>query len=229
MRIGDIQRFSLIDYPGKICATIFTQGCNFRCPYCHNPELVDSSLHGQPLTEEALLAFLEQRRGKLDAVNITGGEPLLQQGLIEFLQQLRGLGYLVKIDTNGSFPKQLREIISEGLLDYVAMDIKAPLERYEEIVKVPVSPDDIEESIAIIMGSGIDYEFRTTLVKNLLEGEDVDNIGRLIKGSRRYVMQKFVPSKTLDPAFMTSSGWTDEELYQIKGRLERFLPSVIIR
>ena len=235
MRIGGIQKFSLIDYPGRICAIIFTQGCNFRCPYCHNPELVAPSLPEKgPSCEKTMkahdiLAFLEQRRGKLDAVSITGGEPLLQRGLIKFIEQVRSLGYLVKIDTNGSLPKILKKLITRKLLDYIAMDVKAPLEKYEKVINSPIAPENIAESIRMIMGSGIDYEFRTTLVSTLLTGEDLEKIGALIKGARRHVLQRFVPSKILDPAFMNEKAWTDGELHDIKERLERSVSSVIIR
>ncbi|MDD5724331.1 MAG: anaerobic ribonucleoside-triphosphate reductase activating protein [Syntrophales bacterium] len=235
MRIADIQRFSLIDYPGKICAIIFTQGCNFRCPYCHNPELVAPSLpekgasYGKTMKAGNILAFLERRRGKLDAVSITGGEPLLQSGLIKFIEQVRSLGFLVKIDTNGSHPKILKKLIAGGLLDYIAMDVKAPLEKYEQVTNSPIASDNITESIQMIMGSGIDYEFRTTLVSTLLAGEDLEKIGTLIEGAGRYVLQRFVPSKTLDPAFMNEKTWPDGELYDIKERLERSVSSVTIR
>ena len=229
MRISDIQRFSLIDYPGKICAIIFTQGCNFRCPYCHNPELVEPSLYGEIVAERDILAFLERRRGKLDAVSITGGEPLLQRDLTTFIEQVRSLGYLVKIDTNGSFPKILKKLIARGLLDYIAMDVKAPLEKYEKVINAPIAPENISESIQMIMNSGIDYEFRTTLVSTLLTGKDLDTIGALIGGAKRYVLQRFVPSKTLDPTFMSEKTWTDEELYDIKERLKKSVSSVTIR
>ncbi|MDO9515751.1 MAG: anaerobic ribonucleoside-triphosphate reductase activating protein, partial [Syntrophales bacterium] len=225
MRIGDIQRFSLIDYPGRICAIIFTQGCNFRCPYCHNPELVLPSLpkkgtsQRKTMKTDDILAFLERRREKLDAVNITGGEPLLQRGLIKFIEQVRSIGYLVKIDTNGSLPKILKKLIAGGLLDYIAMDIKAPLEKYEKIVNAPIAPENIAESIQMIMASGIDYEFRTTLPSTLLTEKDLEKIGTIIEGARRYVLQRFVPSKTLDPTFMNEKAWTDGELYGIKERL----------
>ncbi len=229
MKIGDIQRFSLIDYPGRICAIIFTQGCNFRCPYCHNPELVEPSLYGTGVAEREVMAFLERRRGKLDAVSITGGEPLLQRDLITFIEQVRALGYMVKIDTNGSFPQVLKEMLDKGLLDYIAMDVKAPLEKYREVVKASIQPESIAQSIQLIMNSGIDYEFKTTVVNSLLTGQDLEKIGILIKGAKRYFLQQFVPSKTLDPAFMNEKPWADDELSAVKERLETVLPSVAIR
>lgn len=229
MRIGDIQRFSLIDYPGNICAIIFTQGCNFRCPYCHNPELVEPSLYGKPVAERDVLAFLERRRGKLDAINITGGEPLLQRGLIPFIKKVRSLGYLVKVDTNGSLPEVLKRLIDKRLLDYIAMDIKAPLEKYGKVINVSIDPEDIAKSVRMIVSSGIDYEFRTTLADTLLTKKDLEKIGALIGKCKRYVLQRFVPSKTLDPTFMNRKSWTDEDLHDIKKRLERSVSSVIIR
>ncbi len=229
MKIVDIQRFSLIDYPGKICAIIFTPGCNFRCPYCHNPELVESFPSGKGVAERTLMAFLEQRRGKLDAVSITGGEPLLQRGLISFVERVRGLGYLVKIDTNGSRPDILRKLIDKPIVDYIAMDVKAPLEKYEEIVASPVKPEQIEESIHLIMKAGIDYEFRTTIVQSLLTEQDVVRIGTLIRGANRYVLQRFIPSKTLDPAYMKGKTWPDNTFDDMRKRLEKSVSSVVIR
>jgi len=229
VKIGDIQKFSLIDYPGKICAIIFTRGCNFRCPYCHNPELVDSSLFGETITDDEVFAFLEKRRGKLDAVNITGGEPTLQTDLIEFAERIRSLGYMIKIDTNGSFPAVLDKLIGRGLLDYIAMDVKAPLEKYEEIAKTPVTPEDIVKSIKLIMNSGIDYEFRTTITEFLLTENDIEKIGILIRGARLHVLQKFVPSKTLDPALMNENPPTDGVIRSMKEKLERLVKSVIVR
>ena len=229
MKIGDIQRFSLIDYPGSICATIFTQGCNFRCPYCHNPELVTPSLYGETIADEAVFSFLDKRRGKLDAVNITGGEPLLQPDLIECIQRIRSMGYLVKIDTNGSFPEVLKKLIDDRLLDYIAMDVKAPMEKYGKVAGSSIAPENISQSIQLIMDSGIDYEFRTTIVKSLLTGTDIEKIGMLIEGARCHVLQRFVPSKTLENGFMNKKTWTDEELLRAKGKLEKLVQSVIIR
>jgi len=229
VKIGDIQRFSLIDYPGRICATVFTQGCNFRCPYCHNPELVDPSLFRKTLTDDEVFAFLEKRRGKLDAVNITGGEPTLQPDLIEFIKRIRSLDYMVKIDTNGSFPEVLRKLIDDKLLDYIAMDVKAPLVKYGKVTGSSIATEDIAASIKLIMDSGIDYEFRTTLVKSLLTERDMEKVGMLTGGAGCHVLQKFVPSKTLDPGFMSEGTLTDEKIHNIKETLEKLVQSVIIR
>ena len=229
MIIGGFQRFSLIDYPDKICAIVFTQGCNFRCPYCHNPELVDPKKFGIELKEDEILSFLDRRRGKLDAVTITGGEPLLQSDLSPFLSAIKRLGYLIKLDTNGSFPLRLKKIIDLKSVDYIAMDIKTSLDKYEYVIKRKIDKTEILDSIRLIMDSGLDYEFRTTIVKALFEKDDCYKIGQLIQNSRLYVLQKFVPSKTLDDIFLDMKSCTDEELDSFKEIMEGFVQRCIIR
>jgi len=229
MIIGGFQKFSLIDYPGKICAIVFTQGCNFRCPYCHNPELVDPKKFGIELKEDEILSFLDRRKGKLDAVTITGGEPLLQSDLSAFLSAIKRLGYLVKLDTNGSFPSRLKKIIELKSVDYLAMDIKTSLDKYHQVIKAKIDTRKILDSIRLIMDSGLDYEFRTTIVKALFEKEDFYKIGQLIKNARLYVLQKFVPSKTLDDTFLDMKSCTDEELDCFKEIMEGFVQRCIIR
>lgn len=217
MNIGGFQRFSLIDYPGKICAIVFTQGCNFRCPYCHNPELVDPKRFSRPIPREEIIEFLANRRGKLDAVEITGGEPTLQPDLIDFMSELKKLSYLVKLDSNGSNPAIISEAIEREIVDYIAMDVKAPLERYREITGSRVDPAKIEHSIELIMSSGLNYEFRTTVVKSQLGKRDILEIGRLIRGSKRYILQKFVPVKVLDKKFLDEVFfYTDDELEYLR-------------
>ena len=229
MRIGGFQKFSLIDYPGKICAIVFTQGCNFRCPYCHNPELVKPSLFGKTIIEEEIFSFLEKRKGKLDAVEITGGEPTLQKDLVDFIRRIKEMGYLVKLDTNGSNPEMLEIIINHGLVDYIAMDIKAPLEKYKEVTHSVISPEKIKRSIRIIMNSNIKYEFRTTVVKSQLSEEDIISIGKLIEGAELYILQKFIPSKTLDPNFLNEKTYSDGELGSLKRKLEKFVCRCLTR
>jgi len=229
MIIGGFQKFSLIDYPDKICAIVFTQGCNFRCPYCHNPELVDPKKFGIELNEDEILSFLDRRKGKLGAVTITGGEPLLQSDLSAFLSAIKGLGYLVKLDTNGSFPSRLKKIIELKSVDYLAMDIKTSLDKYHQVIKTKIDTKKILDSIRLIMDSGLDYEFRTTVVKGLFEKDDFYKIGQLIKNARLYVLQKFVPSKTLDDTFLDMKSCTDEELDCFKETMEGFVQRCIIR
>lgn len=229
MRIGAIQRSSLIDYPGKISAIVFTIGCNFRCPYCHNPELVDPGLFPDPVPEEEVIRFLEMRKDKLDAVVITGGEPALQGDLLDFMAVLKRMGYLVKLDTNGSNPEVVHEVINRNLADYIAMDVKSPLNRYKDVSGVDIDTATIISSIELIMGSYLEYEFRTTLLKPLLYPDDVLEIGQMIKGARLYILQRFVPTKTLDPAILSAHGFSDDEIGVLKDRLAGFVDRCIVR
>ena len=229
MKIGGFQKVSLLDYPGEIGSVVFCQGCNFRCPYCHNPELVDPELFTQCLSEESILSFLSKRIGKLDAVTVTGGEPTIQKDLPLFLKRLKDLGYLVKIDTNGSMPGMLAQLIENKWVDYIAMDIKGPLEKYGEITGVPAAPGDIAESIRLILSSGLDHEFRTTVVETLLTEEDLLAVGGLIPEARRYAIQPFVPSKVLSRHFLGAHSHPPVVLDKIRGQLGKKMKSVIIR
>jgi len=192
MKIGGFQKFSLIDYPDKISCIVFTQGCNFRCFYCHNPELVYPHLFGIPLGEEEIFDFLERRQKQLEAIVITGGEPTIQEDLVSFLDRVKTLSYAVKLDTNGSNPFVIKELIKRKLIDYIAMDIKAPLERYEALTKVKVDLSRIEESINIIENSFLEYEFRTTYIPSFLTFKDLSKILSLIKNKNRFKLQKFI-------------------------------------
>lgn len=227
MKIGGLQKCSLIDYPGKISAIIFTIGCNFRCPYCHNPELVDET--ATEITEEEIFDFLARRKNLLDAVTITGGEPTVHEDLIPFIERIRALGFLVKLDSNGTDPHILKEALSRGLVDYIAMDIKSPLARYSETVARPVDTEKIRESIGLIMGSGIAYEFRTTVVKSLLSPEDIRAIGEEIRGAKQYFLQKFVPTKTLNPAFIRKTTYTDAEFEDMRTMLAPYVGTCAVR
>lgn len=229
MKIGGLQKVSLIDYPGLISAIIFLQGCNFKCSYCHNPELVDPGLFQPCVKEKDVLDFLNTRRGKLDAVAITGGEPTIQNNLIPFIKKIKKMGFAVKIDTNGSQPQVIKALLSEKLLDFIAMDIKAPLEKYKDIIHVPVKPDLIKESIQLIIKAKIPYEFRTTVVQSQLNEKDILNIAKMISGASHYVLQNFVPTKTLDKKFLKEKSHPDEIFQKIKKRLENEISSVTIR
>lgn len=229
MKIGGLQKFSLIDYPGKICAIVFTQGCNFRCPYCHNPELVDPDLYEECIPEEEIFAFLEKRKGKLDAVSITGGEPTLQPDLVDFIKKIKAMGYLVKIDSNGSHSEVLKTLIEDKLIDYLAVDVKAPPEKYRKITRSKTNPDLIKQSIDLIKKSNIPHEFRTTVVKSQLNENDLITISKLVKNAELYVLQKFVPSKTMDPKFMKKKTYSDEEFDKLKKKIEKYVQSVVVR
>jgi len=230
MKIAGFQKFSLIDYPSKISAIIFTQGCNFRCPYCHNPELVDPKLFTDTLDEDSILSFLRKRVDKLDGVVITGGEPLFQRDLIEFIERVKEMGYLIKLDTNGSYPEILKQLLAKNLIDYIAMDIKAPLEKYPAVVQTDICTEKIMKSITIILNSNIDYEFRTTIVKGLLTEDDLICIAKLIRGAKRYVLQKFVMSKILDKSFANNAKcFSEDELNIIKEKVKKYISECIMR
>ena len=203
MKIGGLQKFSLIDYPGLVCAVIFTQGCNFRCPYCHNPELVLPDLFGSTLKSEYVLEFLSSRTGQLDGVTITGGEPTIQTDLVPFLRKLRSLSFRIKLDTNGSKPIVLKRLLSESLVDYIAMDIKAPFNYYSAITKVLTDITCLKQSMDIILDAGIDYQFRTTVVPGFHDKQIVDEIKRWMRQlGANHVFQDFVPSKILSPSLL---------------------------
>ena len=190
MIVGGFRKFSLIDYPGKMCAIIYTRGCNFRCPYCHNPELVLPEHYAVQVDVDSVLDFLHNRQGLLDAVTVTGGEPTLHDDLPEFLQAIKALGFLVKLDTNGSYPKMLKDLIESGTVDYVAMDIKAPLQSYSKVSGEEEFIDDVEESIRLLKQGSVDYEFRTTVDRSLLGEADLLSIGETIQGAKRFYLQK---------------------------------------
>lgn len=229
MKIGGLQKVSLIDYPGLICSIIFLQGCNYKCPYCHNPELVNPQLFKPGIREKEVLEFLHTRKGKVDAVTITGGEPTIQSDLESFIRQVKKMGFAVKLDTNGSQPQVIKTLIAENLLDFIAMDIKAPLERYKNIVGAQVDLELIKESISLILKAKILYEFRTTIVESQLDEDDILEIAKLISGTNNYVLQKFVSSKTLDNKFLKEKSFSDDKLQKIKNSLEHQIPTVTIR
>jgi pyruvate formate lyase activating enzyme len=230
MVVGGLQRFSLIDFPGKVSCVVFTQGCNFRCPYCYNRSLVLPEYYEEPVPREVVFRFLKKRRGLLDGVVITGGEPTVQEGLEEFIDQVKSLGYAVKLDTNGSHPEILRRLISGGLLDYIAMDIKAPLRKYEEVVGVNFETGNIVRSIFLIMSSGVPYEFRTTIVDGLLSEGDIIEIGKMVAGAERFALQSFVPSETLvDPSYAEKKPPSEKEMQKMAHDLKKYIKEVILR
>ena len=213
MRICGLQKLAMVDFPGKLAATV-TGGCNLRCPFCHNALLVNR-LAENPETHsiEEVLDFLKKRRGFLDGVVLSGGEPLMQNGAAEFLEQVRSLGFAVKLDTNGCYPEALEEILKRNLVDYVAMDIKNSREKYGATVGIPgfdVTP--IEQSVALLKNSGIDFEFRTTVVKEFHTAQDIVSIGQWLAGSPRYYLQQFVDSGDL-----VGTGCTAVEPLELQG------------
>jgi len=219
----------LIEYPGKIGAIAFTQGCNFRCPYCYNPELVDPDLYRECLPEEGVLSFLERRKGKLDALTITGGEPTMHHDLIDFIKCVRKIGYLIKLDTNGSCPEMLEQLISGRLVDYVAMDIKGPLRKYKTVTRSKIDEDKIRQSIEVIMKSGMPYEFRTTVPKKLLHEDDLLEMGKLLRNASCYILQQFIPTRTLDKQFLKYEAYSQDEMECFREKLKKDIPAVRLR
>lgn len=223
MLFGGLQKTTLVDYPGKVAATVFAIGCNFRCPYCHNPELVLPELiKKQPkITEKEILNFLKEHQELLEGICITGGEPTLQPDLIDFIKKVKSLGFSVKLDTNGSFPDILKNLIEKKLIDYIAMDVKAPKQKYEIFTLGNVSIEDINESIELLKQDKIDYEFRTTLAPDILDENDILAIVDWIKPASHYTLQRFQNNKVLDEEFKNVQAWPEQ---RVKSLLEKIKP-----
>lgn len=227
MRIDGLQTLTLLDYPGKVACTVFTSGCNMRCPFCHNASLVCGEV--PPFMEkEEFFAFLKKRTGVLDGVCVTGGEPLLQEGVIPFLLEVKEKGFTTKLDTNGLLHDRLRAVVEAGAVDYVAMDIKNCKARYAETAGVPgLDLAPIEKSVQFLMEGSVDYEFRTTVVKELHNKADFDEIGRWLKGAKRYFLQSFKDSgDILSPGL---SPMEKADLLEIRDRLRAEIPGVELR
>ena len=227
MRIGGLQKVTLLDYPGKVACTVFLPGCNLRCPFCHNPALALPDRATGGLSTEELLAFLETRRGKLDGVCVTGGEPTLYEDLPALLRQIRALGFAVKLDTNGTNPDMLEALAQEGLLDYAAMDIKNSPDRYAETCGGVDLLGPVKQSAALLMAGAVDYEFRTTLVRELHRPEDLDAIAAWLAGAPRYYLQNFVDSGNL--IGRGYHGFTAEQLQGFAERVRPFFGAVELR
>lgn len=228
MKIHGFNKTTLLDYPGHVAATVFTGGCNFRCPFCHNGELVLKPETQPLIPEEEVLAHLKKRQGILEGVCITGGEPTLQPDLADFMKKLKALGYLVKLDTNGYHPEVLRQLLAEGLPDYVAMDIKASPENYGAAAGCPgLDISRIEESIDLIKNCGILYEFRTTVVQGLHTVSEFADIGRLLEGSRAYYLQAFRENENVIQAGF--SAFPQETMIKIREIMEKYINEVQLR
>jgi pyruvate formate lyase activating enzyme len=231
MHLGGLQKSSLIDYPGKVSCVFFLSGCNFDCPYCHNPGLVEWNLrcHSCP-DEKAAYEFLETHKGFLDGVVISGGEATLNGNLIPFCQKIKQIGYPVKLDTNGSWPQVLKRLIGEGLVDYVAMDIKTDPLNYPPVIAKDYNPAPIFESIQTIMETAREYEFRTTCVKPIVTEDAFENIVRSIRGANLYVLQHFQNGMVLRPEYFRHNGhFKEEELMHLKSIAEPRVKRCIIR
>ena len=230
MKMYGLQKLTLLDFPGKVACTVFTSGCNLRCPFCHNASLVEGGQYApEEIPPKELAAFLKKRSGLLDGVCVTGGEPLLHPELPDFLRNLRGLGYAVKLDTNGCFPERLEEVLSEGLADYVAMDLKNSPERYAETVGVPEFDFlPVRRSIGLLLNGSVDYEFRTTVVKGLHSGESLRVAAGAIRGAKRYYLQKFVDSGDL-VCGQGLSAFSDAEMKELLEAVKPFVPNAALR
>lgn len=227
MNIKGLQKTTLLDFPEKLACTVFTGGCNFRCPFCHNASLVLRTNEVESISEEEFFSYLSKRSGMLDGVCITGGEPLLSPDIEEFIKKIRSFGLLVKLDTNGTFPKKLESLLNQGLLDYVAMDIKNSKEKYALTSGVKEFPSEIEESINLIIAKAPDYEFRTTVVRELHDEEDILNIARRIKNSKKYFLQAYVDSgDTIEQGF---SSYSTTEMLEILENTRKILPVTALR
>jgi len=216
IQIGGLQKLTLIDFPGRVAATVFLCGCNLRCPWCYSRELVLPELiAGQPkITEKEFFDFLADRKGLLDGIVICGGEPTLNPDLADFISKIKKMGYAVKLDTNGSNPAVLEELIDQKLIDYVALDIKLPKERYEKELKIKA--EEIEKSIEILRKSGIDHEFRTTVVPGVHTKEDIIEIAQWLTPAKKYYLQSFRPEKTLNPEMEKIKPYLTEQLSAIR-------------
>ena len=224
MDIAGLQKLTLLDFPGKVACTVFLPGCNFRCPFCHNAPLLERP---EVRSDEELLRFLSTRKGLLDGVAVTGGEPLLSPGLPELLKKIKALGFLVKLDTNGSFPEQLEALLRENLLDCVAMDIKNAPEKYALTTGRTDVLDAVRSSAALLMAGTVDYEFRTTVVDELHEPEDFDAIGRWLSGAKRFFLQCYKDSENvLQPGLHAPSR---EKLEHCREILTQYIPNVELR
>lgn len=226
IKIGGIHQSSLIDYPDKICCVIFLSRCDFRCGFCHNPGLVLDT--AKEIPQEEFFSFLDKRIGLLDGVCISGGEPLINSEIIEFVKKIKQRGFLVKIDTNGSNPLILEKLIDEKLVDYVAMDIKTSIEDYEKVTKTKVNTENIKKSIELLMKDKVDYEFRTTIMPDHHDEKIVLAIGKMLKGSKRFVLQQFNPKHCMDQAYNSMNPYPESKLEEFKKMLEPFFSEVEI-
>jgi pyruvate formate lyase activating enzyme len=232
MVFGGLQKNSLIDFPEKMSCVLFLSGCNFNCPYCHNPDLAKGMPATPfPLDEAWVCDFLDRHRGFLDGVVISGGEPTLQEELPALCKKIKQMGYSVKLDTNGSRPKVIEWLIDDGLVDYIAMDIKTDPFQYVPFIVKNCNPDHILTSIRLIMDSSLDYEFRTTCVKSIVDEKVIENIATLINGASFYVLQRFRPGSVLDPEFFRGLGseYDDEDLLSLKSIAESWVNKCAIR
>ncbi len=226
--IHDLQPFTVVDFPGHVACTLFTAGCNLRCPYCHNADLIIPD-HPPTISEASFLNFLETRKGLLSGVCITGGEPTLHD-LTPLLTQIKKKGYDIKLDTNGTRPERWIPWVRDNLIDYVAMDIKVPLEKYDTMGASPSDKEGITKSVAFLISHPIPYEFRTTIHPNWISEKDIRKIGEWLAGAKRLALQPFTPSeKVLNPSACNGPGYGKEELLAFRAILAGTIEKILIR
>ncbi|MCM1290122.1 MAG: anaerobic ribonucleoside-triphosphate reductase activating protein [Corallococcus sp.] len=227
MKFGGLAKLTLLDYPEKVACTVFTAGCNFRCPFCHNAGLVGGT-NCENLSQEEIFDFLKKRKSVLEGMCLTGGEPLLQQGVEDFLRKVKSLGYSVKLDTNGSFPNRLRNLICEGLVDYVAMDVKNSKERYSETAGCGnLDIDAVCRSVELLKSGVVNYEFRTTVTGNYHTEESMEQMGVWLQGASKLYLQKFVDSGDLIDG--NTVGCSDETMREYRRILKKYVPNTYLR
>lgn len=230
MLISGLEKLSLLDFPGRLSAIVFTYGCNMLCPYCHNPELVVEKLNRSNLySSDQVLSFLKTREGKLDGLTITGGEPTMHNDLLDFIKSVKELGFELKLDTNGSYPDRVAAIIESDLVDYWAMDVKYSDELYKQGLNGGQIITGVAESIKLIKESGVEYEFRTTYMKGLHTEDSVHEIGEMIEGASNYYIQNFRPGKTIDSSLDRSNSFNDVELRRFAQIMRGYVTNVTIR
>lgn len=228
VEIKGLEKFASRDFPGHISSTVFVGGCNFRCPFCHNADLVLNPGRLPSLDLNLFLGYLDSRKGWLDGLCLSGGEPLLHEDIEVLARVIKDRGFLVKVDTNGSFPDRLEYLISQGLVDWLAMDIKAPLARYPEVVRAEVDTGKIQQSVELIRGCGLPYVFRTTVVPGLLDEADLLEIAAWLKGASCFQLQQFVPQNTVDPAFLKVEPYPAEKLRLWAEELRPYFDEVLV-
>lgn len=227
MTFGGLQKLTLLDFPGMTACILFTKGCNFRCPFCHNASLVTHVADAEDISQDEIMRFLKKRVGLLDGVAITGGEPLMHQSIYSFIAEVRALGYKVKLDTNGSYPDRLKRLIDDGMLDYVAMDIKNSPQKYDVTAGAGGFYAEVKHSIDIIMHSGVRYEFRTTVVDELHDTSDFDAIGAITKGAANYYLQTYK-----DTGDIITSGlhaMSEDRMNECLTVLKKYVPQALLR
>ncbi len=246
MTISGLQKLSLIDYPGKLACAVFIAGCSFRCPWCYSPELVipEKIRKGPQLSKKEFFSFLRQKQGLLEAVVLCGGEPTINPELPRFCQKIKEFGYAVKLDTNGINPRMLKQLIDKGLIDYLAMDVKAPKDKYMRVIglekEVALSEkhsifwrknilDRIETAIELLKQGRVDYEFRTTIIPDLVQKQDVLKIAQWLFGAKRYILQGFRPGATVGPEFQDKKAYGKEYLIEVLRAVEPFFESCELR